>query len=219
MSPDVPGSSQHNASHTMVSLQSTDFPPLTSSSAAAQEKKGPVVTGAWGNSRPVLSPTNGNINSSPGNTGVTQSPVARQDENERGVIERPSPKVCGIPDPSGQNADRSPFFQAGDAFSPKIVRRPPPVAINGQIHPQRPQVPLQQQERTSAAIIKCDSMVVGPTTAAMLAGQVAAMSLGVGKELNGGIEQQQQSSYTTAVSGAEELASPSAIVVAPSQSM
>lgn len=111
------------------------------------------------------------------------------------------------------------FFQAGDAFSPKIVRRPPPVAINGQIHPQRPQVPLQQQERTSAAIIKCDSMVVGPTTAAMLAGQVAAMSLGVGKELNGGIEQQQQSSYTTAVSGAEELASPSAIVVAPSQSM
>lgn len=93
MSPNASGSFQHN---TVASLQSTDFPPLTSSSAAAQEKKGPVVTGAWGNSRPVLSPTNGNINSSPGNMGVTQSPIARQDENERGVIERPSPKVFGI---------------------------------------------------------------------------------------------------------------------------
>lgn len=177
------------------------------------------MTGAWGNSRPVLSPTNGNINSSPGNTSVTQSPVARQDENERGVIERPSPKVCGISDPSCQKADCSFFFQAGDAFSPKIVRRPPPVAVNGQIYPQRPQVPLPQQERMSAAITKCDSVVVGPTTAATLAGQVAAMSLGIGKELNGGIEQQQQSSYTTAVSSAEELASLSAVVVAPSQSM
>jgi hypothetical protein len=112
------------------------------------------------------------------------------------------------------------FFQAGDAFTPKIVRRPPSAAVNGQIHPQqRPQVPQQQQERTSTTITKCDSVVVGPTTAATLAGQVAAMSLGVGKELNGGIEQQQQSSYTTAVSGAEESASPSAVVVAPSESM
>jgi hypothetical protein len=111
------------------------------------------------------------------------------------------------------------FFQAGDAFSPKIVRRPPPVVVNGQIHPQRPQVPLQQQDRPSTTMAKCDSVVAGSITAATLAGQVAAMSLGVGKELNGGIEQQQQSSYTTAVSGAEELASPSAVVVAPSQSM
>jgi len=62
-------------------------------------------------------------------------------------------------------------------------------------------------------------VIVGPTTAATLAGQVAAMSLGIGKELNGGIEQQQQSLYTSAVSGAEELALPSAVVVAPSQSM
>jgi len=59
-------------------------------------------------------------------------------------------------------------------------------------------------------------VVVGPTAAATLAGQVAAMSLGVGKELNGDVEQQQ--SYTTAVSGTGESASPPAVVVAPSQS-
>jgi len=95
MSPTPPSSSQHNTPQTIVSLESTDFPPLTSSSAAAQEKKGPVVTGAWGNSRPVLSPTNGNINNPPGNVVAAQSPVAKQDENERVVTERPSPKVCG----------------------------------------------------------------------------------------------------------------------------
>jgi len=179
------------------SLQSTDFPPLTSSSAAAQEKKGPVVTGAWGNSRPVLSPTNGNINCSPGHVPVAQSPIARQDENERGVLERPSPK-------------------AGDVFSPKVVRRPPAAAVNGLVHPQqRPQVPQSQQMERSS-ITKGDSMAIAVTT---LVGQVSAMSLGVGEELNGGVEQQQQSSYTTGVSGAEESASPSAVVVAPSPSM
>lgn len=116
MSPNGPNSSQHNTPQTMVSLQSTDFPPLTSSSAVAQEKKGPVVTGAWGNSRPVLSPTNGNINSSPGNMGTTQSPIARQDENERGVIERPSPKVCGVFDLSHHHAD---IFSGWRRFQPE----------------------------------------------------------------------------------------------------
>ena len=109
-----------------------------------------------------------------------------------------------------------PFFQVGDAFSPKIVRRPP-ATVNGQIHPQqRPQVP-QQQERTLTTATKCDSVVVGPIAVATLTGQVAAMSLGVGKELNGDVEQQQQLSYITAVSG--ESMSPSSVVVAPSQSM
>lgn len=188
MPPNTSSSSQHNT------LQSTDFPPLTSSSAAAQEKKGPVVTGAWGNSRPVLSPTNGNVNGSPGHIAVTQSPIARQDENERGVLERPSPK-------------------GGDVFSPKIVRRPP-AAVNGLVHPQqRPQ--QQQVERNS--ITKVDSVVIGATAVTTLGMQVSAISLGVGEEVNGGMAQQQQS-YTTGVSGAEESASPSA-VVAPSLSM
>lgn len=36
-----------------VTLEPTDFPPLTTT---AGEKKTPVVTGAWGVSRPALSP-------------------------------------------------------------------------------------------------------------------------------------------------------------------
>jgi hypothetical protein len=61
-------------------------------------------------------------------------------------------------------------------------------------------------------------VVVGTTAVTMLAGQVSAMSLRVGEELNGGIEQQPES-YTTGVSVAEESVSPSAVVVAPSPSM
>ena len=105
-------------------------------------------------------------------------------------------------------------FQGGDVFSPKIVRRPP-AAVNGLVHPQqRPQ--QQQVERNS--ITKVDSVVIGATAVTTLGMQVSAISLGVGEEVNGGMAQQQQQSYTTGLSGAEESASPSA-VVAPSLSM
>ena len=70
------------------SLQSTDFPPLTS----AQEKRAPVVTGAWGVSRPSLSPTNGN-GSVNGSGTAHNSPVSRLDEAEGGGAERPVGKV------------------------------------------------------------------------------------------------------------------------------
>jgi hypothetical protein len=74
-----------------TSLQSTDFPPLTS----AQEKRAPVVTGAWGVSRPSLSPTgNGNVNGSVNGSGTAHnSPISRLDEAEGGGAERPVGKV------------------------------------------------------------------------------------------------------------------------------
>ena len=77
-----------------TSLQSTDFPPLTS----AQEKRAPVVTGAWGVSRPSLSPTNGNVNmngSVNGSGTAHNSPISRLDEadSEGGGAERPVGKV------------------------------------------------------------------------------------------------------------------------------
>lgn len=58
-SPHQPGPPQPQ--QPSVPLQSTDFPPLTAS-AAVQEKRAPVATGAWAASKPVLSPQlNGNI--------------------------------------------------------------------------------------------------------------------------------------------------------------
>lgn len=84
-------SPRHPSSAPPVTLQATDFPPLTPAAGSApQEKKTPIVTGAWSQSRPVLSPTtNGNINgngaaaaASPGLN--QQSPVSKQDENGRG---------------------------------------------------------------------------------------------------------------------------------------
>ncbi|KAF8817432.1 hypothetical protein BYT27DRAFT_6811343 [Phlegmacium glaucopus] len=84
-------------------FQSTDFPPLTSI-APAQEKRTPVVTGAWGVSRPSLSPTNGNMNmngslngSANGGT-AHNSPISRLEEPDRGGTERPVGKEsCIIP--------------------------------------------------------------------------------------------------------------------------
>jgi hypothetical protein len=72
-------------------LQSTDFPPLSS----AQEKRVPVVTGAWGVSRPLLSPTNvnGNMNGVNGSGTAHNSPISRLDEAESGGAERPVGKV------------------------------------------------------------------------------------------------------------------------------
>ena len=72
-------------------MQSTDFPPLTS----AQEKRAPVVTGAWGVSRPSLPPTNVNVNINGINGSGTahNSPTSRLDEGEGGGAERPVGKV------------------------------------------------------------------------------------------------------------------------------
>lgn len=72
-------------------MQSTDFPPLTS----AQEKRAPVATGAWGVSRPSLSPTNvnGNMNGVNGSGTAHNSPTSRLDEAEGGGAERPVGKV------------------------------------------------------------------------------------------------------------------------------
>lgn len=85
----------------IVSLQSTDFPPLT----PAAEKRNPVVNGAWGNSsstRSILSPNTGH---QPvfGNALVNHSPNSRLEEPARG-LERPTPK-------------------SSELFNPKIVRR------------------------------------------------------------------------------------------------
>ncbi|KAF8967627.1 hypothetical protein BDZ97DRAFT_500749 [Flammula alnicola] len=143
-SPRQPSSSQHTPP---ISLQAMDFPPLTSA-GATQEKRTPVVTGAWGNSRPILSSANGNVNASGNIASAQHSPVAKQEENERGVVERQSPKVPEI-------------------FNPKLVRRPP--TVNGQGLQRAP----GDRSKESVAV-KGDS-VASPTA---MAGQVAAMSLG-----------------------------------------
>lgn len=49
-----------------------------------------MVTGAWGASRPSLSPTNGNVNGSVNGSGTAHnSPISRLDEAEGGGAERP----------------------------------------------------------------------------------------------------------------------------------
>ncbi|PPQ78390.1 hypothetical protein CVT25_011613 [Psilocybe cyanescens] len=99
-------SQQQNGAH--VSLQATDFPPLTSAAGnAAPEKKAPVVTGAWGQSRPILTPAvngNGNAAANPGS--AQQSPVIKQ-------------------------AD---IVKSGEPINPKLARRPPVVNGQGQGH-------------------------------------------------------------------------------------
>jgi len=51
-----------SSSHFPVSLQATDFPPLTTG-GVTPEKRTPVATGAWAASRPSLSPNlNGSLN-------------------------------------------------------------------------------------------------------------------------------------------------------------
>lgn len=79
-------------------MQSTDFPPLTSITLA-QEKRAPVAAGAWGVSRPSLSPTNGNgnvnglLNGSVNGGTPHDSPISRLEEMEGGTAERPVGKV------------------------------------------------------------------------------------------------------------------------------
>lgn len=58
-----------------MSLQAMDFPPLTAS-AAAQEKRVPVATGAWASMRPVL-PLNVN-----GNQGTPQNIRGEENGND-----------------------------------------------------------------------------------------------------------------------------------------
>ena len=82
----------HQQQQQPTSLQSTDFPPLTS----AQEKRAPAVTGAWGMSRPSLSPTNGSMNGVNGSGTAHNSPISRLDDAEGGGAERPVGKV-GVP--------------------------------------------------------------------------------------------------------------------------
>lgn len=83
-------------------LQATDFPPLTSV-AAVQEKKAPVVAGAWGNSsstRSILmpAPSNGtgpSLNGGGAGTALINhlsNSGARLEEPDRG-FERPQTKV------------------------------------------------------------------------------------------------------------------------------
>jgi len=105
-----------------------DFPPLTTASGGSgQEKKVvPVVSGAWGSSRPVLSPTtNGNVNVSPGGQQSPNLGFKGMEDVERG----------GKP---------------AEVFTPKLVRRPPPAAaaINGQ-----GQGPPRGKEATGVAIL------------------------------------------------------------------
>ncbi|KAF8202258.1 hypothetical protein BJ912DRAFT_896867 [Pholiota molesta] len=130
-SPRQPSSSSSSSSHAPpVSLQATDFPPLTSG-GTPQEKKTPVATGAWGNSRPILSPsTNGTAGAS-GGASAHHTPIARQEEN---AVERPSPK-------------------AGEIFNPKLMKRAP--AVNGQSHQRAP----GDKTKEVAAAAKSDTVV------------------------------------------------------------
>ncbi|KJA28073.1 hypothetical protein HYPSUDRAFT_62467 [Hypholoma sublateritium FD-334 SS-4] len=138
---------QPTSAHPPVYLQATDFPPLTSG-GAAQEKRTPVVAGAWGNSRPVLTPAIANgagsaaaavaAASAPGS--AHQSPVIRHEEN--------SPKPGDLASP------------------PKIARRP--AGVNGQAH-QRP----PGDKCKDGGAVKGDT-VASP---AVLAGQLVGMSL------------------------------------------
>ncbi|KAF8074962.1 hypothetical protein FPV67DRAFT_606515 [Lyophyllum atratum] len=97
-----------------VPLQSsTDFPPLSSVSAAP-EKRTPVVSGAWGNTSSTRnirmpSPGQGQLNSNapvyyPNNPGATDSGETHSEDSDRG-FERPPPK-------------------SSELFNPKVLRRP-----------------------------------------------------------------------------------------------
>lgn len=59
-----------------VTLEPQDFPPLTTGG----EKKTPVVTGAWGVARPVLSPSM-NVNIASSNAGTAAAPGSQQQQN------------------------------------------------------------------------------------------------------------------------------------------
>lgn len=106
-----------------VALQATDFPPLSSVSAAP-EKRPPTVAGAWTNTtstRSILMP-------SPGHTNAPISGIANQlngrlhlnnahvEDQDRG-FERPPPKG------------------AAELFNPKVVRRP--ASNNGKTNMER----------------------------------------------------------------------------------
>ncbi|TFK39872.1 hypothetical protein BDQ12DRAFT_681382 [Crucibulum laeve] len=101
------GPSPHQSSQPQspaVSLQSTDFPPLSSVTNA--EKRAPVVAGAWGNSSSTRSILQANA---PGNALINHGQNGRLEEPDRG-FERPPPKSSQL-------------------FNPKIAPRP--AANNG----------------------------------------------------------------------------------------
>ncbi|KAH9479440.1 R3H domain-containing protein 2 [Psilocybe cubensis] len=157
----MPNGNNQQQNGASLSLQATDFPPL---SGAAPEKRAPVVTGAWGQSRPILTPAaaNGNANGS--------APIAA------------TANVNGTANPG--SAQHSPVIKQedvikpGEIINPKLARRPPAV-VNGQ-GPAHQRSQSAGKELTSA---KGDSVAA---SASALVGQVASMSLGGGEA--GGID-------------------------------
>ncbi|KAF9525337.1 hypothetical protein CPB83DRAFT_859653 [Crepidotus variabilis] len=150
-----PNSPRHPASAGFVapsSLQAVDFPPLTT--AGPQEKRGPVATGAWGASRPILSPTlNGN---SVGPSSVTTSPGVPQ-----------SPR-------SGAGEDGKGF----EMYTPKLVRRTAPNTTNPQ--PPLPRSPAANPVALVgqvASMSLTDTDVDGSTSASQSSSRVAPSTL------------------------------------------
>ncbi|KAF8906215.1 hypothetical protein CPB84DRAFT_1704951 [Gymnopilus junonius] len=170
-----------------VPLQATDFPPLTPAAGSAlQEKRTPIVTGAWGQSRPVLSPTTngnigGNVGSATSNQGSNQhSPVLKQDENGRGLV----------------------GSKAGELYSPKLVRRPPGASpvVNGQGHHRT------QSDRGGKEVATSTEPV------SALIGQVSSISLG---EENGAMDTTLASMDSATVSVPSSLVAPPLAVSSP----
>ncbi len=138
--------------HCPVSLQATDFPPLTTG-GVTQEKRAPVATGAWAASRSSLSPSlNGNLN-------TPQSPKGE----ETGTEYRTATKV------SHCSSTRSVliilFQQGGELYTPKLVRR---TAIANVVNNNIQGPPRSQQ---SGKEMKHDLVTV-------LAGQMTSISIG-----------------------------------------
>ncbi|KAF8887316.1 hypothetical protein BD779DRAFT_1527416 [Infundibulicybe gibba] len=156
-SPHSNTSSHPHSGQTPVSLQSADFPPLSSLPSAA-EKRPPVVAGAWGNppsTRSILMPAPGHPN---GPTTHVQHPNmqsgmpsnGRFEDRDRG-FERPPPK-------------------SAELFNPKMVRRPTgPNNSNGSSNGNGTgaKAPGDKEKARGDAVAN-----------AILVGQVASMTLG-----------------------------------------
>ncbi|KAG5637285.1 hypothetical protein H0H81_005080 [Sphagnurus paluster] len=148
-----------------VPLQSpTDFPPLSAVSAAAPEKRTPVVSGAWGSNATNRSirmtspgqPANANVNANvlvqhhSSNNGAGDGGMQTQLQDADRGFERPPPK-------------------SAELFNPKVLRRPA-IASGG-----KAQVQPSEKEKKGAGEGGVGDVGGG---AGALAGQVEAMHLG-----------------------------------------
>ena len=140
-----------------VLLQATDFPPLTSLSST-QEKRAPVVAGAWTNSsstRSILMPSPGHA-STPGNALVYHSSTHAGASNSNARFEEPD-----------RGFERPPPKGTTELFNPKVVRRPTSNNGNNRTN-SLPQDKLEKEKERARGDAVANAILVG---------QVSLMSL------------------------------------------